>query len=402
MYCALILADGPTLALRTRRAYGVRESNPSMDLRILVVDSDGRTLEELTTQLHGGGWLVIPVRTFDQAVECFQREGAGLVLLGSNLEGASAELAVLKLRSLSRSTPIVVALEAAGYVSQRARVAEAGAELVLPTPIDGPLLLACVRNLLRTKGLADDLRQRNHEIEGVRREHRMLIDATVHDLKNPLAVVLANVGWALDYLSSSDVEVCEALQDAQEGVHRIQATLDDLSMVLKLEKSEMPLRRESIRVSELVRAVVTSRAPEAQARNVSVTADIDERLEYCGDPTVLRRVVDSMVENSIRYAPSSGKIELSARGQSGLEIEVTNTGVVVPHSERRIPLNDAGDPEDADVAESGETTTTPSLSLALRLYVCRKAVEAFNGRLELIESPEARRSLVVRLPDVGT
>ncbi len=378
-----------------------------MDLRILVVDSSACNLEVLSAQVHSAGWLSIPSASVEHAVDAFGQEGAGLILLGPNLDQVAADVAVAMLRQASTKhpCPIIVLLGRAEYSVMSQRALAAGADLVIPASVEAPVLDACIRSLLRNKSLTDDLRQRARELDSLRREHRLLIDALLHDLKNPLAVVLANVGWAMDYLAPSDGEVFEALRDAQEGVHRIQGTLDDLSMVLKLEKSETPLRRDSIRVSELVRGVVSSRAPEAQARNVALTANIDEQLEFTGDANVLRRVVDSLLESSIRYAPSSGRVELSARSHSGLEIAVTNMGVVLPTSEHRIrvPARTETGQVPADDAEADEDTVgVRSSSLALRLYFCRKAVEAFHGRLELVESPEASRSLVVRLPDVGT
>jgi signal transduction histidine kinase len=212
-----------------------------------------------------------------------------------------------------------------------------------------------------------------------------MLDTLVHDLKNALAVVTANLDWAAEQVADTNPELSDGLADGREGATRMRSLLEDLSIVNKLERSEQPLRRESIRVSDVVRAVVSSRAHDAEVRNISLCTDVDEELAYTGDRDLLERVLDGLVETSIRRAPSSGRVSLSARLADGLEIAVNSSPTI------RAPGAEGDD----------EAALRDPMKAALRLYFCRKAVEAAHGRMESFKPDEASRSLVVKLPLVG-
>jgi signal transduction histidine kinase len=98
-----------------------------------------------------------------------------------------------------------------------------------------------------------------------------------------------------------------------------------------------------------------------------------------------------MVETSLRHTPSEGKIALSARTGSGVEIAVSTTGRPLAPEEKAQLL--------------GETSqSTPKLpSGGLALYFCRRAVEAHDGDFDIVESESAGgpSSVVMRLPATG-
>src|SRR5439155_22566611 len=155
---------------------------------------------------------------------------------------------------------------------------------------------------------------------------RAFVESLVHDFKNPIAVVHVNLAWLSDRLGSENSDLVEAISDAQEGIGRLQKMVDDLLMVGMLEQSAFPLKREFVRVTELLDQAVKSHEREAVARKVTMSVSSREPVGVVGDAAVLRRVVNNMVETSLRHTPSSGRIELSARGGDSVEIAISNTG----------------------------------------------------------------------------
>jgi signal transduction histidine kinase len=159
-----------------------------------------------------------------------------------------------------------------------------------------------------------------------------------------------------------------------------------------LDQSQLPLKREVIRVTDLIEQVIKSHEKEAIARNVSLRFSFRENVALLGDPAVLRRVVDNMVESSLRHTPSSGVIELTAHAGESVEIAVSNTGRPLDADEK------------AQLLETGEPGSGTHLVAAgsLGLYFCRRAIEAHAGQLDVVESAEWPTSLVMRFPATGT
>jgi signal transduction histidine kinase len=98
------------------------------------------------------------------------------------------------------------------------------------------------------------------------------------------------------------------------------------------------------------------------------------------------------VETSLRHTPSSGRIELSARGGQSVEIAISTTGHPLDAEEK------------AQLLDKSPPTPSPQriASGGLGLYLCRRAVEAHSGELDVVESAEWPTSVILRFPATGT
>jgi signal transduction histidine kinase len=268
----------------------------------------------------------------------------------------------------------------------------AGADEIVEKPFEPELLGVLVRQLFRFKAAREKLLLHARELVSIREGQRVFVESFVHDFKNPIAVIHVNLAWLADHLGGERPELIEALSDAQEGTARLQRMADDLLMVGMLDQSSLPLKREVIGVTEMIEQVIKSHEREAIARKVSLRFSFRENVAVVGDPAVLRRVVDNMVESSLRHTPSSGVIELSAHGGDSVEIAVSNTGRPLD-AEEKAQLLDKSEP-----ASGTHLTTAGNLGL----YFCRRAVEAHAGQLDVVESEEWPTSLVMRFPSTGT
>jgi two-component system sensor histidine kinase BaeS len=288
--------------------------------------------------------------------------------------------------------PILVGIQK-GNEEQRIWARRAGADEVLEKPFDTQVLTVCVRGLIRLKAVREELEQAKREVAGFYDGQRAFIESLVHDLKNPIAVVHVNLAWLADRIGAEPTDLAEAVSDAQEGIGRLQKMVDDLLMVGMLEQAAFPLKREFIRVTELLDQAMKSHEKEAFARKVSLSVSLREPIGVVGDPAVLRRVVDSVVETSLRHTPSSGRIELSAKGGDSVEIAISTTGRPLDAEEKAQLL---------DKSPPSSSASQRIASGGLGLYLCRRAVEAHSGELDVVESDEWPTSVILRFPATGT
>jgi signal transduction histidine kinase len=356
-----------------------------MTHRVLIVDGNDAQAAKVSTMLRPLGCQLVVATSAAEAIERMAREAADLVIVESILSDRSGIDLVSELCSGRGAPPACILLGAKGDEEQRLWGKRAGADEVLEKPVDPALLAMCVRQLLELRATRDELHQKVCELERAAYGQRSFFESLVHDLKNPISIVHVNVAWVLDRLRADHPDLSEALLDAQEGLGRLQKMVDDLLMVRMLDQSRLILKRESIRVNDLLGSVVKSHEKGAKARNVSLSLSLPEDLAIVGDPAVLQRVVHNLVDSSLRHTPASGKVELSARAGSGVEIAVSNTGRPLAPEERALV-------EDA----SADRDNVPARGLSL--YFCKRAVEAHHGELEVVETEEWPTSLVMRLP----
>ncbi len=354
--------------------------------RVLIVDSSADNTAKMSAQLRSLGCIVAIAATADAALASVEREPADVVIVDSILPDKSGIDIIAELRSSQTEPAAFILVGAKGDEEQRLWGKRAGADEVLEKPVDSILLAMCVRQILQLRSVRDELKQKTQQLERASVGQRSFFESLVHDLKNPISIVHVNLAWVLDRLRTDHPDLSEALTDAQEGIGRLQKMVDDLLMVGMLDQSRLLLKSEPIQVTELLGRVIKSHEKEAKARNVSLSLSLPEDLAIVGDATVLQRVVHNLVESSLRHTPSSGRVELSARIGSGVEIAVSNTGrPLAPEEKAQLVEQNAADRQSVPVR-------------GLSLYFCKRAVQAHHGEIDVVETPEWPTSLVMRLP----
>lgn len=129
--------------------------------------------------------------------------------------------------------------------------------------------------------------------------------------------------------------------------------------------------------------------------SVDCAGDVPEAL---ADPAALDSVLDQLLENAVKYSPTGGAVELSARRtRRGVEIAVADEGIGLPTDARRIfePLVQ-GEAVDRRVHAEG--------GVGVGLYVARSLVEGMGGRIraERHDPKGARFVVLLRAERTGS
>jgi signal transduction histidine kinase len=157
-------------------------------------------------------------------------------------------------------------------------------------------------------------------------QRRFVANAS-HELRTPLAI------------NRTLVEVAVRRPDATDSLRRLgeyllvvnarhERLIDGL---LTLAGGEQDLTdRTPIDLAQVAGHVLNLAGPEAAAKNVTVERDLGPA-PTSGDPVLIERLVQNLVENAIRYNEQGGYMELkTCAGREHTEITVSNTGPVVP------------------------------------------------------------------------
>ena len=196
-------------------------------------------------------------------------------------------------------------------------------------------------------------------------ERRLLLDIS-HELRSPLArlsvaVELARMG--------EDVE--SHLNRIQKEADRLNALVGELLQVTRAEGDASQRRSERVALDELVADVVEDGRLEAEARGCGIALEA-QPVSIAGDPELLRRALENVVRNGIRYAPTGTDLEvrLSRRDRHAC-IEVRDHGPGVP--EESLPrIFDAFYRVETDRGRA-------SGGVGLGLAIARRAVELHHG-----------------------
>lgn len=199
-------------------------------------------------------------------------------------------------------------------------------------------------------------------------ERRLLLDLS-HELRSPLTRMSVAIELARAGSSGSTT-----LDRIQKEADRLNALISELLEVTRAESDPTHRRMESIPLGEMIRGIAEDCDIEAKARDCEVSVGPLESVTIDGDPELLRRAVENVVRNAVRYAPPETQIEVGIlRLGYGVRIRVRDYGPGVP--EEALPhLFDPFYRVDADRNRS-------SGGVGLGLSIARRAIELHRGSL---------------------
>src|SRR5262249_5266967 len=158
----------PGLAARGSSCFTASLGNA---LRILAVDDDRLALRMLTALLHAKGHEPIPARDGQEAIERFEGEAPGLVLMDVSMPGRDghAATAEIKKRCGPRWVPVIF-LSSTGEAEQQVRGLEVGGDDYLIKPVNPIILEAKLRAMERIVGIQQAMQRQSEELARYRDE----------------------------------------------------------------------------------------------------------------------------------------------------------------------------------------------------------------------------------------
>jgi signal transduction histidine kinase len=164
------------------------------------------------------------------------------------------------------------------------------------------------------------------------------------------------------------------LDRIQKEADRLNALVGELLQVTRAEGDPSQQVNEPVRLDELLTAVVYDTSIEAQAKRCELALRAAEPLAALGDEELLRRAIENVIRNGIRYAPDGTTIEIELlRSGASARVAVRDYGPGVP-DESLTRIFDAFYRVDSDRNRS-------SGGVGLGLAIARRAIELHKGTL---------------------
>jgi signal transduction histidine kinase len=157
---------------------------------------------------------------------------------------------------------------------------------------------------------------------------RSFVANASHELRTPLAIMRAEIEERLDDPSASESELREMAAVVHDAVGRSEALI--ASLLTLARGQDVVRRRDSVDLSEVVRAVVARSERNAAERGISIEAG-GRPLRCRGDRELLERLVANLTENALRYNHAGGFVRLETdHSDHSATLRVSNSGEVVP------------------------------------------------------------------------
>src|SRR5581483_9781450 len=154
-------------------------------------------------------------------------------------------------------------------------------------------------------------------------EHeRELVADAGHELRTPLTLLRTELELALRYEESAE-GLRDAVRRSSEEVDRLAQLAEDLLLIARTDRGQLPLWLERLQASELLTSVTSRFEWRAQEAGRPLEAAAEPGFVVQGDRIRLEQALGNLVDNALRYG--AGEVRLSAAAIDGLvELHVTD------------------------------------------------------------------------------
>jgi signal transduction histidine kinase len=206
-----------------------------------------------------------------------------------------------------------------------------------------------------------------------------LVATVAHEFRTPLTSLRMAIhlcaGEVVGPLTEKQADLMMA---ARQDCERLQAIVDDLLDLSRIQSGRLELTRGTAAPHELVDAVVKEHRAEAKAAGIELLGVAGEHLPRVDvDRERIELVLSNLAANALKHTPRGGSVEITAvEGEDCMRFEVKDTGPGIAREYHarifekffRVPGAGPG-------------------GVGLGLYLAREIVEAHGGRIGVESAP---------------
>lgn len=221
--------------------------------------------------------------------------------------------------------------------------------------------------------------------------HDTFIRNVSHELRTPLAVLM---GYA-ELLNAGELgtlapEQQEAMFIIMDRAQELQTMVSRIGAILAIQANEF--LKQPLELPALISQMMEKQRANAEKAHITLDLDITPNCpQIIGDPQLLQQATECLIENSIKFTPNEGRIDIRIAAEPGfVNLTVADTGIGI-------------EPDDVTRLFKPFRQIDSSLSrdfngMGLGLTLVYNVVEAHGGTIEVESEPGKGSRFTLRFP----
>ena len=240
----------------------------------------------------------------------------------------------------------------------------------------------------------DELNSAYTTLEKLDRNKSDFIKVAAHELRTPLTVIKGYIGMLKASPALQDnTLLTQAVDGVILGTDRLHQIVNSMLDVARLENQVLSPQLESVILAPLLQLVQRDYAEDLEARQITLefSPDIEAAPLLLADPELLKKALDNVIVNAVKFTPDGGSIFVSAQPVSVngygefCEIRIRDTGIGIDPANHKIIFEKLYQLGKVELHSSGRTKFKgggPGLGLAIAAGI----VKSHKGKI-WVESP---------------
>lgn len=220
------------------------------------------------------------------------------------------------------------------------------------------------------------------------------ISMASHELKTPLSSLKLQLQMTQRNIHPETGEtipatkLMQALDNSSDYVNKLNALVEDLLDVTRIESGRLQYHFETIDLTELAKNMVDKFRPQMQTMGSTLSFETSGPIMIKGDSHRLEQVIVNLLTNAGKYGSKKPvNVKLRVSGKEAI-IDVIDHGIGIPKQKLASVFN-----RFERVEEKGEIG-----GLGLGLFISKEIVKAHHGRIFVESTPGMGSTFSVHLP----
>jgi signal transduction histidine kinase len=211
-----------------------------------------------------------------------------------------------------------------------------------------------------------------------------------HELKTPLTILRAELETALRDPQATAAQR-ERLASQIDEIERLAKIVDGLTLLTKADAGQIALKRDPVRLDELVCESAADAEILAQPQAIQVRLGPCDQATVAGDRHRLRQLLLDLADNAVKYNHRNGTVDFSLRREGALAVlKISNSGPGLSADQQGRVFE--------RFFRGATAQGQPVEGCGLGLSIAQWIVLAHGGNIEFSSQPNALTTVTVRLP----
>jgi len=240
----------------------------------------------------------------------------------------------------------------------------------------------------------DELNSAYLTLEKLDKNKSDFIQVAAHELRTPLTVIKGYLGMIKASPAVKDEpSLIQVMDGVIQGTNRLHQIVNSMLDVARLENQVITPHLETLALGPIVRLVCKDYVGALQERHITLELDPDINIAppLLADSELLKKALDHVLVNAIKFTPDGGSIFVNARSVNVdgrgefCEIRIRDTGIGIDPANHTIVFEKLYQLGKVELHSSGHTKFKgggPGLGLAIAAGI----VKAHRGKI-WVESP---------------
>ena len=239
-----------------------------------------------------------------------------------------------------------------------------------------------------------ELEQMNHRLEEANIYKSDFLAVMSHELRTPLTSIIAFTEIMLVDTPQEDKELQHNLQEVLQNSHILLRLINNILDMAKIEAGKDQLALDVVDMNDIIASVESVIAPLARNKELAFHVQITPEVPLTkADPEKIRRVVENLAGNAVKFTEKGGKVEILVQfdeASNEIIIKVNDNGIGIKEEYQKYIFEKFTQADSSSSRKYGGT--------GLGLSLAKELVELHKGWIKVEGSCGGGSTFIVGLP----